>query len=150
MLICFPCRQSELAAEQRVIIHIQTRSTITMLLKLSLILKLFDVDEGLILHQIILNLKWDETNFVGYIAMTFDEDHSVSIHRQLVCLFHKLASLEKNKNHGSTLPILCEGVPLWQVDSLLKGPIMWKALPCHGVIVATYRLIPAWFLFENS
>ena len=67
------------------------------------------------------------------ITVTSNEHHSVLNHWQIDCLF-RLTNYKVNikaLHHGSFV----RGIHLSPVDSPLKGPVIWKAFPCHDIIM---------------
>ena len=62
--------------------------------------------------------------------------HSISNHLQLDCLFNSLYSppTKKSSKH-------CIMIPLQGKAPSYKGPVMWKAFPCHVVVWSTYTIL---------
>ena len=61
---------------------------------------------------------------------------SISNHWQLDCLFNTLfAPTIKNISKVYITDPLWRESTWWPIDSLNKGPLMWKAFPCHDIII---------------
>ena len=59
----------------------------------------------------------------------------ISNHWQLNCFFNRLFRLPSKKTWKSSLLVCCGHIHWWSMDSPHKGPVMWKAFPCHDFIM---------------
>ena len=64
-----------------------------------------------------------------------NEYHGVSNHRRLDCLLNSWFRRKSKKTPKLRITGLCEGNPLWPVDSPHKGPVTRKMFPFVDVII---------------
>ena len=74
------------------------------------------------------------------ITVRSHENHNISNHCQLECLFNTLFCLHQR----STLLALCEGNPLLSSRFPHKWPVTWKMFPCHYIVMCIMAYMP-WF-----
>ena len=67
-----------------------------------------------------------------------NERYGALNHRQLACLFNSLFMLTWKNISGPPLLSIVREIHRWPMDSLHKGPVARKALPCFEAIINTY------------
>ena len=87
------------------------------------------------------------------ITATSHENHSISDHQQFHSLFNSLFRLTiKTSELCITGPLWGESIHRWWMDSPHKGPVKWKAFPCHGIVMFMFgeHHWPWWLCFMST